>query len=311
MADKKSTAKQQSKAGARKLKSPKYSSFRLQKRIKRPGQVPGAPRLLAGAVKVLGSNWKVFAGIIGVYALLNILFAQGLAALQNLDSAKTSLDQAESSSGALVTGLALFVSLAGFANTDPAAAVYQFVLALIASLAVVWALRQVYAQNMVRVRDAFYKGMFPLVPFVLVLLVIGVQLIPFLIGAFVYSIVSATGVAASAAELVLWGTMFFLLALASLYMVASSIFALYIVCLPDMTPIQALRSARKLVLGRRWMVLRKVVFLPIAIVLLALVLLMPLLVYATAIAGWVYFLYSMAGLAIVHSYMYRLYRSLL
>ncbi len=51
---------------------------------------------------------------------------------------------------------------------------------------------------------------------------------------------------------------FFLLAMLTLIYVKSSLFALYIVTLPDMTPMKALRSARELARYRRWTVLRKI-----------------------------------------------------
>jgi hypothetical protein len=102
-----------------------------------------------------------------------------------------------------------------------------------------------------------------------------------------------------------------MLALLSLYMVTSSVFALYIVTLPNMTPMRALRSARGLVLGRRWTVLRKLLFLPIALFLLGALIMLPLIWFWAPAATWVFFALSMACLAALHSYMYALYRSLL
>ena len=45
-----------------------------------------------------------------------------------------------------------------------------------------------------RVRDAYYRGMFPLVPFVLVLALIGLQLLPLVIGATLYNIAVTNGI---------------------------------------------------------------------------------------------------------------------
>ena len=109
----------------------------------------------------------------------------------------------------------------------------------------------------------------------------------------------------------MWGILLFLFVLLSLYMITSSIFALYIVTLPDMTPMQALRSARNLVRFRRWTVMRKVLFLPLSLVVIGGLLLIPIIIFLTPIAEWVYFGLTMMSLAFIHSYIYTLYRELL
>jgi hypothetical protein len=94
-------------------------------------------------------------------------------------------------------------------------------------------------------------------------------------------------------------------------MLASSLFALYIVTLPGMTPIRALRSARGLVRYRRWTVIRKILWLPLLLLLVAAVIMLPIIIWLTAVAQWVFFILSMFALLAVHSYMYALYRELL
>ena len=59
-------------------------------------------------------------------------------------------------------------------------------------------------------------------------------------------------------------------------------FALYIVTLPDMTPMKALRSARELVRYRRWTVLRKVLFLPLMLLVVAAIIMVPIIILADA-----------------------------
>jgi len=105
--------------------------------------------------------------------------------------------------------------------------------------------------------------------------------------------------------------LFALLALLSLYMVSSSVFALYIVTLPDMTPMRALRSARDLVANRRWSVVRKIIIIPIIFLVLAAVIMIPVILFLTPIAPWMMFALFMIAIAIFHSYMYALYRALL
>jgi hypothetical protein len=302
-------------ARPRRLKRPNYKTFRRSKRIKHPGsKIPGSFRLLAKSIQMPKQHWKLFLGITVVYGLLTIILVRGLGGSLNLAELKTTLRAGFGGQFAsLTTGLALFSYLIGSAGSSTSAAggVYQTLLVIIMSLAIIWALRQVMAEAKVRIRDAFYKGMYPLIPFTLVLLVIGLQLLPLLVGSWLYSTVVTNGIAVNTPEKLMWALLFFLLALLSLYMLCSSLFALYIVTLPDMTPLKALRSARQLVLHRRWTVLRKILFLPVAILVLAAVIMVPLIIFLTPLAEWVFFLLTMFVLVVIHGYMYTLYRELL
>lgn len=298
----------------RKLKTPVYRSFKLQKRIKTATPtLPTGFRLFRTALGTLVRHWKVFLGIIIVYGLLNAVLV-GFGSTNGLDEVKQSFNDAFTGSlGGLAAGASLFVYMLGTtsASTNPAAGAYQLILALIISLALIWTLREIYAGHNTRIRDGFYRGMYPLIPFVLVLCVIGLQLVPLLVGGYLLNSVIANSIALTGMEFIIWTSIFFILALVSLYMVSSSLFALYIVSLPDMTPLRALRSARELVRFRRWAVLRKVVFLPIALILLAALLIIPLIMFVTPLAVAVFIVCNMAVVAAVHSYMYALYRSLL
>jgi hypothetical protein len=298
----------------RQLKSPSYRSFSLQKKISAGPKLPSAFHLFRAALGILKKHWKLFSGILAIYGLLSLILVQGMTSLTDLSENKSALESTVSGGfSEVLVGATLFVQLLGGGSTatSPTASVYQLVLVLILSLVLIWTLRQLYAGNKVRIRDGFYLGMYPLVPFILVLFVIVLQLLPLVFGGAAYATVASNGIAASAAELILWAAAFFILALLSLYMVCSSIFALYIVCLPDMQPMQALRSARELVRNRRWTVLRKVIFLPLILVVLGGLLIIPVILFATGLAGWIFFLLSLLALGVIHSYMYGLYRSLI
>lgn len=298
----------------RRLKPSKYRTFKLRGRIKRRVKLPNVWQLTRQSALTLWRHKKLFVGITLIYGLLNVLLAQGLSGGSDISTLKQVLNQAFTGHFAgLASGFSVFIVLVGSAgnNTSPTAGAYQFFLALIASLALIWALRQVLAGSNIRIRDAYYRGTYPLVPFVLVLAVVGLQLIPLLIGSSLYSLVTSNGIAVYFVEKFLWGLLYLLLALLSLYMISSSLFALYIVTLPDMTPMKALRSARQLVRYRRWVVLRKIICLPVILLVVAAIIMLPIIIWLTPLAQWVFFLLTMFSLAAVHSYMYTLYRELL
>jgi len=272
----------------------------------------GVFRLSGQALRILATNWKVIGGIALLYCLLSALFAQSLSTAKDITSAPTPLDQPGGGWSSLAASTSVFVALLGSSGSVASgAALYQFFFALLFTLAIIWVLRQLYAGHAVRIRDGFYKGMTPLVQYVLVLLVVVLQLVPFIIGSIIYGSVTSNGIASTPLEQLLWLLAFLALTVASVYMVASSLFALYIVTLPDTTPLQALRAARQLVRGRRWTVVRKLVFLPVMLFVFLGVVMVPLLLFAAALAPWVFFALSGLLLPVVHSYMYAFYRELL
>lgn len=300
----------------RRLKTPRYRSFRLHKRIKHPqSTLPGAIKLFSRALKLLWAHKRLFAGIVVVYGILNIILVRGFTTGLQLQELKDALSEIfQGNLGEFASGVSVFGFLLGSVGTTSSegATVYQMFLVLITSLVLIWALRQVQArQKAPKAKEAFYHGTYPLVPFLLVLLVVGIQLIPLIVGSTLFGIAVGEGIAIATAERALWAILFFLLALLSIYMLCSSLFALYIVTLPDMTPLKALRSARQLVLHRRWRVIRRVLFLPFILVILSAVIMVPLILWLTVIAEWTFFVLAMAGLAVVHAYMYTLYRELL
>ncbi len=310
---KKQTTKQKP-VPVRKLQEPKHKSFKLSKNIKRSARLPKARMILRASLSHLWKYKKVFGGITAIYLLLTILLVKGLSATNNIADIKDSLQEVMvGAAGQLTTGFALFGFLLGSASgvSNEAAGVYQTILLIVVSLAIVWALRQTHASSRVGVRESFYRGMYPLIPFILVLLVIGLQCLPLAIASWLFNVTIVSGLAVTAPEVILWSVLCFLLSVLTIYMLSSSIFALYVSTLPDMTPMKALRSTRGLVLNRRWEILRKVIFLPFVLLVIGALIVVPIILYATPLAEWLFFGLSMATLAITHSYFYSLYRELL
>jgi hypothetical protein len=306
-----------SAAKTRRIQQQTYKSFRLSKRLKQPkAPILGSFRLFRLSVRQLIKNWRLFGGIVLVYLVLTVILVKGFGVSSNIGELKATLqDVFQGKTAQLTTSFTLFsvlLSNAGSAASEVAGA-YQTMLLVITSLVLIWALRQVQAgkKAKIRVRDAFYKGLYPVVPFLLVLVVISLQLIPMIIASFLYSVVFTNGLAVTPIEQGLWALMLAVLVLLSLYMITSSIFALYIVTLPDMQPMQSLRSARDLVRHRRWTIMRKVLFLPFILLLISGVTMVPLIIVSPSVAEWLFFVMSMLSLAVVHGYMYGLYRELL
>jgi hypothetical protein len=302
-------------AAPRRLKQSQYKTFHLNKRIKHPApRLPSSFTLLRRSFKQLGDHPRIIIGILLVYAVLTLMLVHGIGGGLNLPELKSNFQQLfQGHQNQLTTGVTLFGLLIGTAGSGgtPTAGLYQSILLILFSLVFIWSLRQLQAGQKVGLREAFYKSTYPLIPFLLVLLVIGLELIPLLLGSSIYAIVISNSIAVTFLERTLWGLLFGGFVLLSLYMMSSSLFALYIVTLPDMTPLRALRSARELVRFRRWSVLRKIIALPLLLLILAAIVVIPFILVFTAVAATVFFICSVLAVAIVHAYMYSLYRELL
>jgi hypothetical protein len=269
--------------------------FRFHQPVKHP-PLPSVVSLTARSVHIFWQHRRLFTGITLTYALLNFVLVQGLSV--------------GVTSGSIKVAFATFANLISTSAT--VSGPYQFILATITSLAVIWALRCVLSDKpKPSVRDAFYRGMYPLIPFVLVLIVMFLQLLPLALGARLYSAVITDGFASHGIENALCLIIFIALALWSLYMLTASFFALYIVTLPGLTPLPALRSARDLVRSRRWLVLRKILGFPLILFCIGVIIMIPIIIVVPSLAPFIFFLLIMIALVALHLYMYTFYRTLL
>ncbi len=273
-------------------------------------KLTGSFRLFRDSMSLVWQHWKLFAGITLVYIVLSLTLIGGLGGGLDIQGLREDLGSELGNFGSSITLFGVLVGSVGSTTSEQGAA-YQTVVVVIISLAVIWALRQLMAGEKIGLRDVFYKGMYPLVPFVLVLLVMGVQLIPLMVAGFLYSAVFVGGLAVGAIEMLLWMVPIVLLIAWSVRMTAASLFALYIVTLPDMRPLAALRSAKKLVHYRRLAIIRKLLALLVILVVLGALITIPLIMLVPFLVVWVFVVLSMLGLIVAHTYIYNLYRELL
>jgi len=279
-------------------------------------KLTGSFRLSWRSVKFIRKYWKPLGGILLVYLILNTVFASGIS---NLSAAvgdiKFNLEASDSENlnplGTALNGFGNLVASGGTSGSSTGSAL-QTVIIILASLVIIWALRQLAAGKKIKVKQAYYSSMTPLVPFLLVLLVLFIQLLPVLFGIpIINAILSAAfpsggGLATilftlSSASLLGW----------SLYMISSSLFSIYIVTLPDMHPRRALKSAKNLAKFRRWAIMRRLIFLPIFILVVMAILVIPLILWATFLVVPVFYILSVFSLLFAHVYLYTFYRELI
>lgn len=272
--------------------------------------LPSGLGLLRQVFALLWQNWKLFGGITLIYLALNIILAGGLANISTAFSdVKNSLGSAHSFGDGL-SSLASLATSSGTASSGSSGAV-ESILIILFSLVIIYALRQVLAGEKIALKQTFYNSTTPLIPFLLVLFVIILQLLPVTLITSIVALVLSALISSSGTVLTLTLIAMLPLAAWSFYMISSSIFALYIVTLPDMQPRQALRSAKKLVRFRRWLIIRKLIFLLFFIVVAFSVVMLPLILYVNVLVVPIFFILSTSLILLIHSYFYSLYRNLL
>lgn len=297
----------------RRRKATRLQKRRYAKKTSQAYTVPPSSFSLIGQVfLIFKKHWRPLGGIVLVYLVLNVIFASGFSnignAFENIklslqSGAKWQFSEALNGFGSLVGGAGL--------TTSETASVLQVVLFILASLVIIWALRHLLAGQMISIKQAYYQSMTPLVPFLIIMFVIFIQLLPLTVGSLIVAwIASAIFTVGSTADIIT-GIAIFCFGVWSIYMLSSSIFALYIVTLPEMEPRKALRSAKNLVRFRRWGVIRRLIFLPIFILLLMGLIIVPLILYFEAAVVATFFIMSMLVILFAHTYLYSLYRGLL
>jgi hypothetical protein len=296
-------------------KAVKHSSFRLEQKIKHPGGTPRSGyNLLKDTRLLLRKTWKSCLLLLFIYLALTIILvyssAPALDRQQLLDSLKEITGGKPS---LIISNLTLLLSLLtkGTGDVTESGQVYQGILFAIFALSYIWVFRQYYLGQKFSAKQALYQGLYPLIQFLLVLMVMALQVLPVIAAASILGFVIEGGIAVSWFEQAVFVLLTFFSGVLSFYMLSSSVFALFVITLPDTTPTQALRSARDLVLYRRWAVMRRILVMPIAALLAVSLIVLPTLVFTSAIAPWVFLMATLGALPFSIAYMFSLYKSLL
>lgn len=313
------TKKRTLKAPApRKKKNPAYRSFRLSNKIE-SGVLKNFPSTKTLWSETLRFMWKhrvkmlVFALI---YAGTYLVLVKGISGFDtDMDIVKEELQTAMTGNiGAILTFLSLYATLLSSvtATTGDVANFYQSSVIIIFSLAFIWLVRKLHARDSsATVRDTFYRGMGPLIPFLGVLFILALELVPAGLGSLLLTTASSTEAIRSNSDIIAISIVMLLTVVLSIYLLAGSIFSLYIVTLPGTRPFVAVRSSLRLLSVHRWRVLLKVITFFITLIIVGFFLVLPFIIWLPRWADVAFFFMSALSFGFMHTYMYKLYRSLL
>ena len=295
------------------VKPPEYKWYYIGRRVKPPLQsIPGALRIFFRSLKIIRQNWSLFLGITAIYGAAALILVRGFSNI-DLEGLKNSYIVTNPTFTAFSASFNTFLYLLQYGNssTSPTAGVYQGLSFFIFSLILIWVLRELYAERLVSIKDAFYNSTTPLIRSLMVLVVIAVQLLPAIVGIYIFTAIVRNGVAVVWWQKTIFTIISAILTFWSLRMITASLFAFIIVTLPDMTPMKAIRAAKDLVHYRRVRVFSKLLFLPIIMAIITSVLVIPFILWLPVVASWIYFSLTIIWFVIGLSYLYNLYRSLI
>jgi len=270
-------------------------------------KLPGVLELLKSSLSDCRKFWRPLTGVIVVYGILYFILVLGL----SFQTVSSSTGASGHLSHALRSAFTVFNTgnTSSTTNQSDATVLMQFLLFMIASLAVIWTLRKLQDVKKIKIRDAYYQGSSGLISTILVTFCLIITLLPALLGGAILA--TATQTSSSGAEVFIAGIISVLLLLGSIYLFVVYWPAFYIAGLPQMRPIQAMRSAAKVTKKRRFIIMGRMLVLLIATLCFLFLILLILALTVSKIVPEVAYLLLLVIFGYAHVYLYKLYRSLL
>ena len=247
-----------------------HRSFRVTKRrdYRRSLKLPGYFTLTNQAWQLMRQHWRIFVGLAAIYAVLGVLLS-GLMSQDTYQQLKDTINEAnqEGALGAVMPTLALFAGvvtnqLGG--STGGVASSQQLVGALIGLyiwLTTIWLIRGVATGKRPKIRDGLYNAGAPVIALSVLVFIALIQLLPAAIAAVIYGAADTSGMLQQTVVLMLAAGATILIVTLSIYWLTSTLFAMVIVTLPGMYPLEAARLASDVVLGRRIRILLRLMWL--------------------------------------------------
>lgn len=295
-----------------------YRSFRLSEKIKLDNlkQLPSVKELWVDTWLFLWKHRYKMLGFTLIYTISYLLLVKGIGDL-TFDTEGLKDELSDISSDPLVkflTIVTLYWSLLTSVSVtvDDVSNFIQISMVVVFSLVFIWMIRKLHAKpSQVTLKKAFYNGPRALIPFLGVISVMVLELMPAGLASILYITAQASTVTATETELLGVSVLLFLGIIMSVYLISGSIFAPYIVTLPDIAPFVALRSSMRLLHIHRWVVLRKIFGFYALLLLLGFVITFPFIVWVPRFAEPAFFVISGFGFVVSHTFLYKLYRSML
>lgn len=213
-----------------------------------------------------------------------------------------------------IGAISILIELFFTTTLDRASAnAWSSMFSIILNLALIFAVRHLLSGDQVSIKHSFYSGSAPLVKFMLTLVFVVFQLIPFSLGAMIYSAAIVQSLSPTLLEHIVFVLIWFILALPSFYWLSGSVFGVYIVTLPDITPVKAIRAGAAIAKDFRALVSARLILLLFMVLFASMIFLMGTsylidkVEYSLAVTTA---LFIIVVLPYVHIYLFATYKQL-
>lgn len=288
--------------------SPKSFKKKKRDRSKKPEKTT---RLIADSLRFIQKNWKILTIILMVYIGVYFVLAY---ARPNIDLPSVFRQASEAGTKPGVGDKLKTLSSAMFTYRGDAtdfARWSQFFLAIIFSLIFIFAIRNIHKGIDLRARDALYSGTGNLIPFMMNMVLIALQLIPFTILSVFYNVGMAKELFIGNLEKFAATIILILSGLLTFWFIPTSIISLYAITIPGVYPTKTMQAVRIMVSRRRLEVVRHLTVFILFIFVSYLLLLLLLVTYLPRFANLSLDLFFLIALPMIHVMMYKLYLKLL
>lgn len=246
-----------------------HRSFRHTPRKihQRPLQIEGYFQLSRAVLRQIWRDRSFFFKLLLV-ALASGVLLNGVVSQKTYTNFKEILNQTYQDDSGLASEVfkstLLLISTAGGGGFNPVDTEGKQVIAALVTmliwLAVVWYLRRRLAGERISFSDTIYNCGAPIVSMVMVALYMILQMIPFLIWVIFYSAAVSTDFATSGVEGMILQTAMVLMIALTVYWLEGSFLALVVATLPGISPVQAIKIAGDLTIGRRMQILMRLLW---------------------------------------------------
>ena len=266
-----------------------HKSFKRSYRedYKREIEVPGITYHALKTFQVIFKNWKLFLPLLVIAVVMAVVFI-GLMNESTFQQFQQVLDQTTEQMGygdigyVAKAGLLLIstVTTGGLGGAGKETNAIFFVLIfLILWLTTIFILRHRLAGHKLKLRDALYNALTPMISSFLVFATAVLQCIPIFLLVIVYSAAVQTDFLATPFYALIFFIFAAVMIILSGYLLSSSIIAFVAVSAPGLYPMQALHTASDLMMGRRIKFIIRIISLFLVLTLTWVAVMLPLIVF--------------------------------
>lgn len=257
----------------------RHRSFRrsYKEDYHKPLHLPSITQQVLESFRIVFKNSRLFLPLILVAVVLNLLFI-GVMSGADYTKLAESVDDSTAPAGKAGVILAATLSSMGFSNGSAGVTIMlQSLVFIFVFLTTIFILRYLLAKKEIKLRDAMYNSMAPLVPTAVIMVMVAIECIPLLILLIAYTAAVQTEFLNYPFYALLFLGFAALMILISGYLLSSSLIAFVAVSAPGVYPMTALNLAAELMRGKRINFVLRLIALAIVVILMWILVMIPLI----------------------------------